>query len=169
MALLDIKKYPENVLKAKTLPVTDINVDIQHLVNDMLETMYDAGGIGLAANQVGILKRLCVIDLRAANEQTPLIVLINPEIIEKTGIAEAEEGCLSVPDYRAKVRRAEQIFVKGMDITGRLVEIEAKDLLARVLQHEIDHLDGFLFIDRLTPIKKDFFKKQHKKKSVKNR
>ena len=163
MALLEIKKYPEKVLKEKTAPVVDINSSIQRLIDDMIETMYAAKGVGLAANQVGVSKRLCVIDISAADEKTPLIVLINPEIVEKKGSVEDEEGCLSIHEYRAKVKRAEEVLVKGLDRKGKPIEIAGGDLLARALQHEIDHLDGLLFIDRLSPIKREFFKKRYKK------
>ncbi|MBI3377331.1 MAG: peptide deformylase [Nitrospirae bacterium] len=163
MALLEIKKYPEKILKEKTAPVVDINSSIQRLIDDMIETMYAAKGVGLAANQVGVSKRLCVIDVSAADEKTPLIVLINPEIVEKKGSVEDEEGCLSIHEYRAKVKRAEEVLVKGLDRKGKPIEIAGGDLLARALQHEIDHLDGLLFIDRLSPIKREFFKKRYKK------
>ncbi|MBI1811222.1 MAG: peptide deformylase [Nitrospirae bacterium] len=163
MALLEIKKYPEKILKEKTAPVVDINSSIQRLIDDMIETMYAAKGVGLAANQVGVSKRLCVIDVSAADEKTPLIVLINPEIVEKKGSVEDEDGCLSIHEYRAKVKRAEEVLVKGLDRKGKPIEIAGGDLLARALQHEIDHLDGLLFIDRLSPIKREFFKKRYKK------
>lgn len=163
MALLEIKKYPEKILKEKTAPVVDINSSIQRLIDDMIETMYAAKGVGLAANQVGVSKRLCVIDISAADEKTPLIVLINPEIVERKGSIEDEEGCLSIYEYRAKIKRAEEVLVKGFDRKGKPIEIAGGDLLARALQHEIDHLDGLLFIDRLSPIKREFFKKRYKK------
>jgi peptide deformylase len=163
MALLEIKKYPENILKEKTALVVDINSSIQRLIDDMIETMYAAKGVGLAANQVGVSTRLCVIDVSVADEKTPLIVLINPEIVERKGSVEAEEGCLSIYDYRAKIKRAEEVLVKGFDRKGRPIEVAGGGLLARALQHEIDHLDGLLFIDRLSPIKREFFKKRYKK------
>ena len=163
MAQLEIKKYPEKILKEKTVPVIDIDSSIQRLIDDMIETMYAVKGVGLAANQVGVSKRLCVIDISAADEKTPLIVIINPEIVEKKGSVEDEEGCLSIHEYRAKVKRAEEVLVKGLDRKGKPIEIAGGDLLARALQHEIDHLDGLLFIDRLSPIKREFFKKRYKK------
>ncbi|MBI4688853.1 MAG: peptide deformylase [Nitrospirae bacterium] len=163
MAVLEIKKYPEKILREKTVPIMDVNADIQHLIDDMIETMYVAKGVGLAANQVGISKRLCVIDVIALDEKIPLIVLINPEIIEKRGNIEEEEGCLSLPDYKTKVKRAEEVMARGLDRKGRPIEIEGRNLLARALQHEIDHLDGLLLIDRLSPIKREFFKKRYRK------
>jgi peptide deformylase len=129
----------------------------------MIETMYAAKGVGLAANQVGISKRLCVIDVSIADEKMPLIVLINPEIVERKGSIEAEEGCLSIPGYRAKVKRAEEVLARGFDRKGKPIEIAGGDLIARALQHEIDHLEGMLFVDRLSPIKREFFKKRYLK------
>lgn len=163
MAVLEIKTYPDKILKEKTAQIISINSSIQSLIDDMIETMYAARGVGLAANQVGISKRLCVIDISAVDEKTPLIVLINPEIIDKRGSIEDEEGCLSIPQYKAKVKRAGEILVSGLDRKGRKIEVHGEGLLARALQHEIDHLDGLLFIDRLSPIKREFFKKRYKK------
>jgi len=168
MAVLEIKKYPERVLKEKTTRVADINGDIQRLIDDMIETMYAAKGVGIAANQVGVSKRLCVIDVSAADDKTPLIVLINPDIIERKGSIEDEEGCLSLPEYRTKVKRAEEVLVRGFDRKGKPLEIEGRELLARALQHEIDHLEGMLIIDRISPIKREFFKKRYKKNQVKS-
>jgi len=169
MAVLEIKKFPDRILKEKTATVVNINAGIQRLIDDMIETMYAAKGVGLAANQVGISKRLCVIDVSISDESIPLIVLINPELVEKTGTIEEEEGCLSIPEYRTKVKRAEEVLVRGLDRKGRSIEIEGKDLLARALQHEIDHLDGLLFIDRISPIKREFFKKRYKKAIASNK
>jgi peptide deformylase len=163
MAVLEIKKYPEEVLKKKALPVAGLDDALQHLIDDMIETMYAAPGVGLAAPQVGVSQRLIVIDVSTREEKSPLIVLVNPEIVDAQGIAEFEEGCLSVPEYIAAVTRAESILVKGLDRNGVSVEIEAAGLLARALQHEIDHLDGVLFIDRLSSIKREFFKKRYRK------
>jgi len=163
MSLLDLKKYPEKILKQKTTSLEGIDNKVQHLIDDMIETMYAAKGIGLAANQVGISKRLCVIDVSAREEKKPLIVLINPMIIEKEGIVEAEEGCLSIPGYMINIKRAERVYVRGLNREGKNVEIEGTGLLARALQHEIDHLDGLLIIDRMSPIKREFFKRRYKK------
>ena len=108
-----------------------------------------------------------MIDVSSLDETVPLLVLINPEIVEKRGVIEEEEGCLSIPEYRAKVKRAEEVVVRCLDKKGRQIKIEGKDILARALQHEIDHLDGLLFIDRLSPIKREFFKKRYKKAASK--
>jgi len=163
MAIREIKKYPEPVLKKKAAPVTAFDEDLQTLIDDMVETMYAAPGVGLAAPQVGISKRLAVIDISSREEQQPLIVLINPSILKSGGEIEFEEGCLSIPEYTAKVTRADQVIVGCMDREGQQVEIEAEGLLAIAIQHEIDHLDGILFIDRISPIKREFFKKRYKK------
>jgi len=163
MALLEIKKYPEKILKERSVPIETLNDDIQRLIDDMVETMYAARGVGLAANQVGVPKRLCVIDTSIREEKNPLIVLINPAIIGKEGAEEAEEGCLSIPGYIPTIKRSAKVFARGLNREGKSIEIEATGLLARALQHEIDHLDGLLIIDRISPIKRQFFKKRYKK------
>ncbi|OGW30477.1 MAG: peptide deformylase [Nitrospirae bacterium GWC2_42_7] len=163
MAILEIKKYPDKILKKKTSPVDSIDDELQSLIDNMIETMYAAPGVGLAAPQVGVSKRLAVLDISSKEDKFPLIVLINPVISNKEGIIEFEEGCLSVPDYTAKVERAEQVLVNAVDRQGKPFEIEAEGLLAIALQHEIDHLDGVLFIDRISPLKREFFKKRYKK------
>lgn len=163
MAVLEIKKFPEKVLKQKTTPVENIDSRIQLLIDDMVETMHYARGLGLAANQVGVSQRLCVLDLSIKDENSRLIVLINPVIAEKEGILDAEEGCLSIPGYMTTIRRPEKVFVKGHDREGKPVEIETSGLLARAIQHEVDHLDGLLFIDRMSPIRREFFKRRYKK------
>ena len=163
MALLEIKKYPEKILKQKATLIESIDGNIQRLIDDMVETMHAARGVGLAANQVGVLKRLCIIDTSIREEKSPLIVLVNPLIIGDEGVEEAEEGCLSVPGYIPTIKRAAKVAVKGLNREGKPVEIEATGLLARALQHEIDHLNGFLIIDRISPIKREFFKKRFKK------
>ncbi|MEW6215636.1 MAG: peptide deformylase [Nitrospirota bacterium] len=163
MALLDIKKYPEKILKEKTTYVEDIDGNIQRLIDDMIDTMYAARGVGLAANQVGVSKRLCVMDVSTKEEKRPLIVLINPLVVEKEGIVEAEEGCLSIPGYITTIKRAGKVYVKALNREGKPIEIEGTGLLAKALQHEIDHLDGLLIIDRISPIKREFFKRRYKK------
>jgi peptide deformylase len=163
MAVLEIRKYPDEVLKRKAKPVGGNDDALQRLIDDMIETMYAAPGVGLAAPQVGVSKRLIVIDVSTREEKRPLIVLINPEIIEADGFVELEEGCLSVPEYTAVITRADRIKVKALDRNGAPVEIEGTGIFARALQHEIDHLDGVLFIDRLSSIKREFFKKRYRK------
>lgn len=163
MAVLEIKKYPDNILRIKAEPVRKIDSTILSLIDDMTETMYAAPGVGLAATQVGVSLRIMVVDVGLKEEGSGLIVLINPEIISVHGEIEEEEGCLSVPDYKAQIKRAEIITVRGLDKEGREIEIESTSLLARVIQHEIDHLNGVLIIDRMSPIKRELFKKKFRK------
>jgi len=164
MAVLEIKEYPERVLMKKAAPVGIIDEDLQHLIDDMVETMYAAPGIGLAAPQVGVSARLIVIDVSVRDEErTPLIVLINPQIVGAEGEIESEEGCLSLPDFHAVVKRAEKVTVRGLDREGMPAEITGEGLLSRALQHEIDHLDGTLLIHRISSIKREFFKKRFQK------
>ncbi len=164
MAILEIKRYPEKVLKEKALPVTNIDGVVQQLIDDMIETMYAAPGIGLAAPQVGVSRRIIVIDVSVKEgEKIPLIVLINPEIIMSEGEIESEEGCLSLPGYITTVKRAERVLVSGLNREGKEVRVEGEGLLSRALQHEIDHLNGTLLIDRISSIKREFFKKRYKK------
>jgi peptide deformylase len=162
MALLEIKTYPDEVLRKKTEPVAEIDGALQFLIDDMVETMYAAPGIGLAAPQVGISKKLVVLDvnLREDQKKYPLIVLANPEIAERHGEIESEEGCLSLPGLIATAARAEEVLVRGIDREGKPVEIEAEGLLAVALQHEIDHIEGVLLLDRISPIKRHFYKKR---------
>ena len=163
MAILEIKKYPEKVLKQKALPVTAFNQELQVLIDNMIETMYAAPGVGLAAPQVGETKRLAVIDISSRDEKHPLVVIVNPVVVSCEGEVEFEEGCLSLPEYTALVKRAEKVVVKAQDRDGKTISIQGEDLLAIALQHEIDHLDGILLIDRISPIKREFFKKRYKK------
>ena len=163
MSVLEIKKYPDKILKKKTSSVDAIDDELQSLIDNMIETMYAAPGVGLAAPQVGVSKRLAVLDISSKDHQFPLIVLINPVITMKEGTIEFEEGCLSLPEYTAKVERAENVLVNAVDRKGKPFELEAGGLLAIALQHEIDHLDGILLIDRISPIKREFFKKRYKK------
>ena len=164
MACLEICTYPDGVLRQCAEPVERVDSDLCQLIDDMVETMYEAPGIGLAANQVGKPVRLIVVDLQRPESEHGLIVLVNPKIIKAAGEVTYEEGCLSVPDYYANVKRAEEVTVQGLDRNGKTFQIEASGLLAVVLQHEIDHLEGKLFIDRLGPIAKDIFRRKWKKK-----
>lgn len=160
----EIKTYPEKVLKRTAAPVEEIDGGLQRLIDDMVETMYAAPGIGLAAPQVGESKRLIVVDLsHREDNKAPLIVVVNPEIVESEGEIESEEGCLSLPGYLTNVNRAENILVRGVDRDGNPLEIECSGLLCRALQHEIDHLNGTLLIDRISRIKREFFKKRYRK------
>lgn len=164
MALLEICTYPDPVLREKARRVETVDREIRKLIDDMAETMYDAPGIGLAANQVGKLLRLVMIDLQKPEYEHGLIVLVNPEIVSGRGETTYEEGCLSVPEFYSKVKRYEEVVVRGMDPDGKPVEIQAGGLLAIALQHEIDHLEGKLFIDRIGLIARDIFKRKWKKR-----
>lgn len=163
MAILEIKKYPDKVLRLKAEPVKTIDNSIIRLIDDMVETMYAAPGVGLAAPQVGVSLRVIVIDITVREKGSGLIVLINPEVLSIKGEIEEEEGCLSVPDYRAEIKRAEMITVRGLDRNGKEITVSGKGLLARALQHEIDHLNGILIIDRVSPIKREIFKRKFRK------
>lgn len=163
MAVREIRTYPDEILRQKSLPVENFTEELDSLIDDMIETMYYASGIGLAAPQVADHKRIIVIDSNWKENGHPFIVLINPEIVENAGSIDSEEGCLSVPKHLATIIRAENILLKGIDRDMKPVEIECNGLLARVVQHEIDHLDGVLFFDHLSFIKREFFKKKYLK------
>jgi peptide deformylase len=166
MAILDIRKYPDPVLKKRTSVVEAFDAKLQRLIDDMLETMYAAPGVGLAANQVGVSLRLAVIDVSGREENGrghPLLVLVNPELLAMEGSVVEEEGCLSIPEFSEKVKRAAKVKVRAQDRTGRHYELDAEGLLAKALQHEIDHLNGMLFVDRLSPLKRDLFKRRLRK------
>ncbi len=166
MALREIRKYPDPVLRKKTARVERIDGTIDRLIEDMVETMHAAPGVGLAANQVGVSLQLAVIDLSSRDDEEqrhPLLVIINPEMLVMEGSVVEEEGCLSIPDYAEKVKRAARVKVRAQDRTGKKFEIEAEGLMAKALQHEIDHLNGLLFVDKLSPLKKNFFRRRFKK------
>ena len=167
MAILHICTYPEEILGQRAEPITEIDEEVLKLVDHMTETMYSAPGIGLAATQVGVAKQVLVVDIAPRRPESELIVLINPEIVAAEGEVIFEEGCLSVPDYQAEVKRHEKITVRGLNLKGEEVEIEAEGLLAVVLQHEIDHLNGMLFIDRLSKLKRDLYKRKVRKQLAK--
>lgn len=161
MAPKAIVLYPDEILTTPSAEVSKIDEEIRLLVDDMIETMYAANGIGLAAPQVGVLKRVIVFD--TSEDRTGAGHLINPVIIEHEGEVISEEGCLSIPDYRDTITRHEIVKVAGLNLNGEKIEISAGDLLSRCLQHEIDHIEGVLFIDRLSKIKRDMFNKWFKK------
>jgi peptide deformylase len=163
MAIRKIKTYPDDVLRKKAIPVDNFTGETNTLIDEMIETMYSASGVGLAAPQVGESSRIIVIDSSWRENGQPLIVIINPEIVEAQGIIDSEEGCLSVPKHLATIKRAENIVVQGYDRDEKPVAMECSGLLARVVQHEIDHLDGILFFDHLGSIKKEFFKRKYLK------
>ncbi len=160
-----ILTFPDPLLKQKATPVAIINDEIIQLAKDMAETMYAAPGVGLAAPQIGVLKRLIIIDVSAKNEPPQLITAINPVIIHSEGETFEEEGCLSVPDYSANVKRHERVVVKALTLAGQERIWHAEGLLAVAFQHEIDHLNGVLFIDHLSPLKRQLYIKKLKKRS----
>ncbi|NPB08943.1 MAG: peptide deformylase [Thermodesulfobacteria bacterium] len=163
MAKLKIRYLGDPVLREKAQPVEEIDEDLQRLIDDMAETMYDAKGLGLAANQVGETKRLFILDLSQKEGKPELLVFINPEIVEAEGKVEEEEGCLSIPGYSAKVRRHAKVLVKALDREGKPFEMELEGLGARAVQHELDHLNGILYVDHLSTLKKQLFKRWWKK------
>lgn len=158
-----ILTYPDPELKKKSAVVTVISDNIRELARDMAETMYDAPGIGLAAPQIGAHQRVIVIDIAGQDEPPALITAINPVIIHAEGETYEEEGCLSVPKYAANVRRHAKVIVKGLNLAGEEVVWRTEGLLAVAFQHEIDHLDGILFVDHISQLKRDLFRRRYRK------
>ena len=165
MAIRDIVKFGEPVLHKPSLPVANIDGAIVALVDDMIETMYAAPGIGLAAPQIAVPLRVIVIDLSVGEDKSQVIRLVNPEFVEREGEQTHEEGCLSVPGYGGTPVRPARVVVKGLDLDGKERTYEGRELLARAFCHEIDHIDGLLFVDRLTPLKRDLMKRKLRKKA----
>ena len=160
MAVLNVRRYGDPVLRRRANPVDAVTPDIRRLANDMIDTMYDEVGIGLAAPQVGVSVRLMVV---GDEEGRGAQVLVNPAITDQGGTVTAEEGCLSLPGIFAQVTRSEWVTLEAQDLEGKPVAITARGLRSRVFQHEIDHLDGVLFIDRLEPVLRDRIKRRIKK------
>ncbi len=165
MALRQILEYPNPLLKKRAAPVATIGGEVATLIEDLAETMYAAPGVGLAATQVGVGQRVIVLDIHREDEAPGkrLLKLINPEIAEREGEVVWEEGCLSVPGLSAPVKRARRVLVRAWTAQEREVQVEAEELLAVVLQHEIDHLDGRLFLDRLSRLKRDLYRARQRK------
>ena len=163
MGVREIKRFPETVLRKKAEPVTEIDGEMRRLVDDMIETMHSAPGVGLAAPQIGISLQVIVIDTSVGEDPDAVLVLLNPEIVSQSGSSLLEEGCLSVPWVAAELERFEKVTISGINLQGEEVEIEAEGLMARVFQHEIDHLNGSLYWDRLGKIKKEQLKREYKK------
>ena len=161
--ILKIVKYPEPVLSRPGEPVTEFDDDLRKFVADMFETTYDSNGVGLAAPQVAVSKRLAVVDLSVGKEPDKRIVLINPEIISKEGKLYEEEGCLSFPDIHEKVQRFAKVRIRAQDEYGKWFEMDGEDLLSRCFQHEIDHVDGMLFIFRMSALKRDLIQRKIRK------
>lgn len=163
MAKLPIVTYPAPVLAQKTQPVAGITPEISQLIADMLETMYESDGVGLAAPQVGKSIRLITLDETGPKERKSPIVLVNPEFVEQSGVKESEESCLSLPTFSCKVKRYESVTVKGLNEKGEAVEIQAEGLLAVILQHEIDHLEGKTLVDHASRLKRTMYDSKVKK------
>ncbi|MCK5917910.1 MAG: peptide deformylase [Cocleimonas sp.] len=161
MALLEILRFPDKRLRTKAKPVESVDNKVQKIVDDMFETMYDAPGIGLAATQVDIHQQIIVMDLSEGKNQP--LCLINPKMIHSEGAEKTEEGCLSVPAYYANVQRAEKVKIEALDKQGEPFELEADELLAVCIQHEMDHLQGKLFVDYLSPLKQQRLLKKMEK------
>jgi peptide deformylase len=159
-----ILKYGDPVLETPCDPLEEFDTEELHqLVDDMFETMYDASGVGLAAPQIGVLKRLTVIDCSAGEDYNQRLVLINPEILAAEGKQVGEEGCLSIPGFREDVKRAQKVTVRARDAKGKAFEIEGEDLLARAILHENDHLDGILFLRHISALKREMIKRKIRK------
>jgi len=163
MAILQILKYPSGILLAPTARVELIDDSIKKIVEDMFDTMYAAPGVGLAANQIGVPLRIAVIDISQEEEKRDPKVLINPEVIESDGWQYEEEGCLSVPGFSEAVERPTRMTVSALNLDGETYRIEGEGLMARALSHEIDHLNGKVFLHRLSLLKRDFIKRRIKK------
>lgn len=164
MTVLDILTYPDKFLSKQTAPVENIDGALQSVFDNMATTMYEAPGVGLAAPQVGIGQSFLIYDIAPREDGRDLHVLVNPKIVTSEGeIISENEGCLSVPDFRADVKRAERILVEGADRDGNPLRFEAEGLLAIVIQHELDHLEGTLFIDHISALKRQMYKRRVKK------
>ena len=163
MKIHEVVKYPEPVLAKRATEVTEFDAKLAKLVDEMFDSMYAAQGIGLAAPQIAISKRITVIDVSFKERPEEKLALINPVIVEQEGRQVEEEGCLSLPEIREKVVRAEWVKVKAQNVKGEWFEVEGAELLARALQHEIDHLDGVLFIDRISRLKRELVMRKIKK------
>lgn len=163
MALLEIITYPHPVLREEAKEITVFDDELKKLVQDMSETMYDAPGVGLAANQVGVAQQVVLVDRSETPDEKKFLVLVNPVISEGEGSIIDEEGCLSVVECQAKVKRFQKIHVTAKDVDGNPLEFDAEDRFARIIQHEVDHLRGTLFIDRLSSLKRTLYKKKLRK------
>jgi len=166
MSTIDIRVIPDPVLRTQSKPIENITDELVKLTDDMVETMILAHGAGLAAPQIGLPIRLIVIDTTLNPTEKEPLILINPLIVEAQLEENGEEGCLSVPGYYEYVKRAKKVLARGTGLKGKTIELECEGQLARALQHEIDHLNGVLFIDHLSPIKKSLFKKKYSRKNT---
>ena len=164
MALRPIVLYPDPVLLRPTRPVEQVDEDVRRLVADMIETLYAAPGVGLAANQVADSRRVCIVDLTAGEEQDSLFIFVNPTILEETGSDIAEEGCLSFPDVTLDIQRASAMRVTALDLDGKEFELAAEGLLARAILHECEHLKGHVFLRNVSSLKREHVKRQIRKR-----
>jgi len=155
MAILPIRIYPDPVLRVECEPVETFDAELTQLAEDMVETMYDAPGVGLAAPQVGVDRRIVIVDVTVGEEEDTLFVFVNPEVLESSGAETDVEGCLSIPELTEKVERPSQLTLRAQDLTGETFELEAEGFFARAICHEIDHLNGVLFVDHLTGLRRD--------------
>jgi peptide deformylase len=167
MAILEILKYPHSILRKRSKEVDRIDEEVKILIRDMRETMVQAGGIGLAACQIGVSRRVVVLDVSPMDPQHSFFALINPEIISEEGEIDHEEGCLSVPDCLEKVKRKEKVCVRGLSPEGMEIEIKGDGILAIALQHEIDHINGVLILDRVSRLKREIYRNKLKKEKRK--
>jgi peptide deformylase len=168
VALLEILKYPHPVLKKKCEEVERVDEEVRKLIRDMQETMYHASGVGLAACQVGISRRVIVVDVSPLDPEKDFFALVNPEVVSGEGEIEYEEGCLSVPDCSEKVKRKEKILVRGLSPDGNEIEISGEGIMAIALQHEIDHINGMLILDRISRLKREIYRNKLKKEKRKD-
>lgn len=167
MAVLEILKYPHPILKRRCEEVNRIDGEVKRLIQDMTETMYQANGIGLAACQVGVSRRVIVVDVSPLDPEKECFAMVNPKIVFEEGEIEHEEGCLSVPDCSEKIKRKEKVLVQGLSPEGKMIEIRADGILAIALQHEIDHLNGVLILDRVSRLKRELYRNRLKKERKK--
>lgn len=167
MAVFEILKFPHPILKKRSEAVSRIDEEVKKLIQDMRETMYEAGGIGLAACQVGVSRRVIVLDVSPMDPQQSFFALINPEIISEEGEIDHEEGCLSVPDYLETLKRKEKVCVRGLSPEGMEMEIKGEGIFAIALQHEIDHINGILVLDRVSRLKREIYRNKLKKEKRK--
>ncbi|MDP2972894.1 MAG: peptide deformylase [Deltaproteobacteria bacterium] len=163
MAVLEILKYPHPLLKKRCEKVDRIDGEVKKLIRDMTETMYQANGIGLAACQVGVSRRVIVVDVSPIDQEKDFFSIINPEVISEEGEIEHEEGCLSVPDCSEKLKRKEKVLIRGFSPAGKEIEISAEGILAIAIQHEIDHINGVLILDRISRLKREIYRNKLKK------
>jgi peptide deformylase len=163
MAILEILKYPHPILRKRSKEVGRVDEEVRKLIHNMRDTMYQAGGIGLAACQVGVSQRVIVLDVSPIDPQHSFFALINPEIIFEEGEIDHEEGCLSLPDCLEKVRRKEKVCVRGLSSEGTEIEVKGDGILAIALQHEIDHINGILILDRVSRLKREIYRNKLKK------